>query len=213
MTQGALLEKRRKTGVLLVDAHPMMRDGLAGLLRTQSRYLVLGEADTAAEALKSLVALRPDLVLIDLRLPDADGVKVLQEVKAMRWATYSVVLSASKSDDDLIAAARAGARAYLLKSFRGEEILETINRVLAGENVLEEGLPASLRERLCHKDLTPQEGKILRLLGACKTNREICRLTRTSPGTVKTHLRSIFSKLGVSNRAQAAVIALRRGLN
>src|SRR5260221_8619645 len=99
----------RSIRVLLVDDHPFVRDGLAGLLNSQSEYEIVGEASTATEATEKLRALLPELVIIDLRLPDGDGARVLSEAREMRWGTFMIVLSAFQSDDDLLAAARAGA--------------------------------------------------------------------------------------------------------
>jgi DNA-binding NarL/FixJ family response regulator len=202
----------RRTRVLLVDDHPFVRDGLAGLLGSRTDYAVVGEAATTAEAIQLLETKQPDLIIVDLRLPDEDGVKVLKAADAMRWTVYAVVLSAFRSEDDLIAAARAGARAFLTKTARAEEVLEMLDRVMTGENVLRQELPRKLRLRLSQKDLTAKEMVILRLLGTGMTNKEIERATNLSPNTVKAHLRNIFEKLGVANRAEAAAIAVRRGL-
>jgi len=205
-------KKGRNVRVLLVDDHPFVRDGLAGLLRAHSQFEVVGEAATAAEGFDALRKWEPDLLIVDLRLPDQDGVHVLEAARNLRSTIRSVVLSAFRADDDVVAAARAGAQAYLVKTARGTEVLQTIERVLAGENVLLAQMTPAQRQRLVQKDLTAKETEILRLLGMGLSNREICRRKKITPNTVKTHLRNIFAKLGVSNRSQATTIAMRRGL-
>jgi len=201
-----------KIRVVIVDDHPFVRDGIVGLLASQPDFEVVGQAATVEQAKVMMLALRPSLMVVDLRLPDGDGVRVLEDVKAQRWETYAVVLSAFCTDDDLLAATRAGARAFLLKTDRGEEVLSTLRRVMNGENVLHLELPAPLRDRLSQKDLTAREQAILRMIGQGLTNKEISQQTLTSQNTVKVHLRRIFQKLGVSTRAEAAGVAVRRGL-
>lgn len=198
--------------LLLVDDHPFVRDGIAGLFRGSDEFEVVGEAASGAEAIEKIRELRPELVIVDLRLPDMEGTKILDAVRAVRWQTSAVVLSAFQSDDDLLTAARAGAMGYLLKTETSVRVLDVLRRVRGGENVLERELPSSLRARLRQKGLTGKELAVLRLVGRGLTNKEICRYTKLSENTVKTHLRRIFDKLGVSNRAEAATMALRRGL-
>jgi two-component system NarL family response regulator len=147
-----------------------------------------------------------------LRLPDGDGVRLLEDARELRWGTYAVVLSAFCTDDDLLAAARAGARAFLLKTGRGEEVLSVLRRVMNGENVLLQEFPAALRGRMAQKDLTAKELKILRMIGQGLTNKEISVQAVVTQNTVKVHLRRMFQKLGVSTRSEAAAVAVRRGL-
>lgn len=201
-----------RTRVLIVDDHPFVRDGISGLLTSQADFEVVGQASTVEQAKMLLFALQPSLVLVDLRLPDGDGVQVLEEARMLRWGTYAVVLSAFYSDDDLLAAARAGARAFLLKTGRGEESLSVLRRVMNGENVLQQEFPPALRPRLTQKDLTAKEIEILRMIGQGLTNKEISLQAAIAQNTVKVHLRRMFSKLGVNTRAEAAAIAVRRGL-
>jgi DNA-binding NarL/FixJ family response regulator len=201
-----------RTRILLVDDHPFVRDGLAGLLRAQPDFEIVGEAETAADAIEQVHSREPDLVIVDLRLPDMDGSHVLEAVHGVRWRTYAIVLSAFRSDDDLLKSARAGASAYLLKTDPAEKVLRTMRRVLQGENMLEAEFTPALRERLLQKDLTVKETEILRFVGLGMTNKEISRVSKLSENTVKTHLRGVFRKLGVSNRAEASTIASQRGL-
>jgi Response regulator containing a CheY-like receiver domain and an HTH DNA-binding domain len=198
--------------VLIVDDHPFVVDGIASLLSAQPDFEVVGHCGSVAEAVGQLKKVRPTLILVDLRLPDGDGSAVLKVAQEFRWETYAVVLSAFCSEDDLVASARAGARAFLMKTDRGEAVLSTLRRVVAGENVLMETLPQHVRERLAQKDLTPKELEVLRMIGRGMTNRQIAMETRLTDNTIKAHLRNLFRKLGVTNRAEAAAIAVRRGL-
>jgi DNA-binding NarL/FixJ family response regulator len=206
------LRRHERVRVLLVDDHPSVRDGLAGLLSSEPRYEIVAQAESAAEAIRLLRLLSPDLLLVDLRLPDADGTTVLEAAGELRWKIFSVVLSAFRNDDDVIAAARAGAHAYLVKTARGGEILHTLSRIFAGENVLAAELTPEQRRRALQKNLTRKELEILCLLARGCSNQEIGRQQRVAGNTVKAHLRNIFAKLGVANRAQAAGVAIRRGL-
>lgn len=156
--------------------------------------------------------LRPTLAIIDLRLPDGDGIQIMNAVAEMRWETFAVALSAFSTEDDLLAAARAGAAAFVTKTATAEEVLGTLRRVVAGEDVLVQDFPAALRQRLQEKSLTEKEIAILTLLGRAFSNRQICERTGLSDNTIKTHLRRIFRKLAVSSRSEAMAIALRRGL-
>jgi DNA-binding NarL/FixJ family response regulator len=201
-----------QTRVLLVDDHPFVRDGVSGLLASQSDFTIVGQACSVAEARTLLAALKPTLVLVDLRLPDGDGTEILEDIRALRWSTYAVVLSAFCTDDDLVAAARAGARAFLLKTGRGEETLSVLRRVMNGENVLELTFPPALRSRMAQRDLTAKELGILKVIGQGLTNKEISQQTGIAQNTVKVHLRRVFQKLGVTTRAEAAAVAVRRGL-
>ncbi len=189
-----------------------MRDGLSGLLRSDPGFLVVGQFDAGAPALQALPELRPDLLVVDLRLPDMDGLHVLSGARRQMAAVRLVVLSAFVSEDDLLAAARAGAQAYLTKTVPAAVFLETLHLVMAGENVLKNNLSPALRARLHERDLTPKERLVLTLLGRGLTNKEISENTGLSENTVKTHVRSVFQKLSVSNRSEATAIALRRGL-
>lgn len=173
---------------------------------------MVGQFDAGAPALQALPELRPDLLVVDLRLPDMDGLHVLSGARRQMAAVRLVVLSAFVSEDDLLAAARAGAQAYLTKTVPAAVFLETLHLVMAGENVLKNNLSPALRARLHERDLTPKERLVLTLLGRGLTNKEISENTGLSENTVKTHVRSVFQKLSVSNRSEATAIALRRGL-
>jgi DNA-binding NarL/FixJ family response regulator len=195
-----------------VDDHPFVRDGISGLLASQPDFEVVGQASTVEQAKLMLFALKPGLVLVDLRLPDGDGIQVLEDVRGLRWGTYAVILSAFCTEDDMLAAARAGARAFLLKTGRGDQMLSVLRRVMGGEDVLQQEFPATLRDRLAQRDLTAKELQILRMIGKGLTNKEISVQAAISHNTVKVHLRRMFQKLGVSTRSEAAAVAVRRGL-
>lgn len=207
-----LTPKTEIVRVLLVDDHPFVRDGVIGVLKSSSRYVVIGEASTAAEAIISLKSLQPDLLITDLRLPDADGSQVLEAAKAYQWSMYSVVLSAFNNEDDMLSAVRLGASAYLIKTASREELLTTLDRVMTGENVLLSQIPAHLQDRLKQKDLTKRELEILTLIGRGLSNKQMAVSTKLSENTIKAHLKNIFRKLNVTARSEVASIAVRRGL-
>lgn len=207
-----LTPKTEIVRVLLVDDHPFVRDGVIGVLKSSNRYVVIGEASTAAEAIISLKSLQPDLLITDLRLPDADGSQVLEAAKAYQWSMYSVVLSAFNNEDDMLSAVRLGASAYLIKTASREELLTTLDRVMTGENVLLSQIPAHLQDRLKQKDLTKRELEILTLIGRGLSNKQMAVSTKLSENTIKAHLKNIFRKLNVTARSEVASIAVRRGL-
>lgn len=199
------------TSVLLVDDHPFVLDGVAGVLDAQPDFRVVGRATSAPEAIAALRELRPALALIDLRLGEGDGREVLKAALADRWRTYTVVLSAFSTDDDILAAARLHARAYLLKTDDASTVVSTLRRVMQGENVLLETIPPALKDRLSMKDLSPKEMEVLRLLAAAASNKQIAQALGVTENTVKIHLRRIYRKLGVSSRSEATIVAIRRG--
>ncbi len=201
-----------KTTILLVEDHPFLRDGITALLRSTAFAGDIFEAESVSDGIRLLAEHRPQLVLTDLRLPDGSGIEILRSIQPVRWHTYGIVLSAFLTEDDLIMAARAGARAFLQKTCRSGELVTTLQRVLDGEDVLMLSLPADLRARIHTKDLTPRELAVLTLIGRGLTNRDIVAVTGLSDNTIKVHLRNVFAKLDVSNRAEAAAVATRRGL-
>lgn len=198
--------------VLLVDDHPFVRDGVVGILHSTGRFRIVGEAATASEAIAALKALRPQLLITDLRLPEGDGIQVLRAAAEFKWGTYAVVLSAFTNDEDVLSAARAGARAYLLKTAPREELISALDRVLAGENLIEGQLPEKLRHRLAERDLTHRETQILAMIGRGLTNKQIAAGIAVSENTVKTHIKNLFRKIGASGRADAVSVAIHRGL-
>ncbi len=200
------------TSTLLIDDRPIVRAGLGTWLRGSGKFHPIHEATTAVDGFSQVAAKPPQLVIVGMRLPDATTAEIFRALHPYRWNTYTVLFSALIGDDDLLLAARVGARAILHRSISESEFLTTIDQVLAGENVLLASLPTRIRDQLHVKDLTPTEFAILGLIARGRTNREICGITGRTANTVKVHIRNIFPKLGVTNRSEAASVAIRRGI-
>lgn len=219
--------------ILIADDHPVVRDGLAAVLGTQDDFVVVGEAGNGAEAVEQAARLRPDVILLDLEMPEMDGVAVLQRLAALHAAAQAgvepgsrvIVFTAYDTDELIVAALRAGAQGYLLKGVPREQIFQAIRAVHAGGSLLqpvvaskllrrasgETGAPAADRAAT-REALTPREQEVLRLLAQGKTNKEIAQALIISERTVKFHVRSVFARLGATNRTEAVALAAQRGL-
>jgi two-component system, NarL family, response regulator len=198
--------------VLIVDQHPIHREGLRAILGGQYDMAVAAEAATGVEGLALARYHRPDVALLDLSLPDLDGVDVIREIVDELRCTRAVILTSCEGDEDIYRALRAGARAYLLKTVAAEELLRTIRDVHAGQRRLPQALAARLVDRVHGDELTRREMEVLRLIVLGRRNRHIARTLEISEGTVKGHVKNILGKLHVSDRTQAATVALRRGI-
>ncbi|GAA4217402.1 response regulator [Actinocatenispora rupis] len=199
--------------VLLVDDHPVVREGLRGILGTEDGIDVVGEAGSATEAVAVARAYAPDVVLMDLRMPDGDGVQATRDLLARDPECRVVVLTTYENDADILRAVEAGATGYLLKDAGRAELAGAIRAAARGETVLAPAVAARLVSRMRSPvGLTPREIEVLRLVGAGRTNAEIGRELFVSEATVKTHLLRTFEKLGVSDRTAAVTAALQRGI-
>ncbi|BCJ26735.1 response regulator transcription factor [Actinocatenispora sera] len=199
--------------VLLVDDHPVVREGLRGMLGAEADIEVVGEAGSAAEAVVAARACDPDVVLMDLRMPNGDGVAATLAVLAQQPRCRVVVLTTYENDADILRAVEAGATGYLLKDAGRAELAQAIRAAARGETVLAPSVAAKLVSRLRSPvGLTSREIEVLRLVGAGRTNAEIGRALLISEATVKTHLLRTFGKLGVSDRTAAVTAALQRGI-
>lgn len=206
--------------VLIADDHAVLRHGLRLILESASDLAVIGEASTGAEAIVQAIALSPDVVLMDLDLPDISGIEATQRIRAASPDTRVLILTVSDRKADFIGALKAGARGYLLKSMDSREVLAAIRRVADGEAVLPPKLAARLLDEIAEpaqpepsvEELTERELGVLNLLAQGMGNKEIAASLNISENTVKTHVRSILSKLGVRSRTEAAAHALRGGL-
>jgi two-component system, NarL family, response regulator len=202
-----------KIRVLVIDDHAVVRVGVRTLVNAEPDMEVVAEAGDAAEALAAYSCHRPDVVLADLRLPDISGAEMIQQLRRLDPNARIVVLTSYDADEDVYQAVRAGARGYLLKGTFPDGILEAaIRRVHAGERVIPPPVAALLAHREAQPALSPREVAVLQLVARGLSNREIGDVLRTSAGTVKTHLKRIFVKLGVDDRTEAALIAVQRGL-
>jgi DNA-binding NarL/FixJ family response regulator len=202
-------------GVLIVDDHPVVRDGLRGMLAAEADFRVLGEAATGAEALAVAAALHPDVVLMDLRMPQMDGVTAIAELRKQGSPARVLVLTTYDTDTDVLPAIEAGATGYLLKDAPREELFRAVRAAARGEAVLSPSVATRLMGQLrtpAKEPLSQRELEVLGLIAQGTTNREAARQLFISEATVKTHLLHIYAKLGVKDRAAAVAEAFERGL-
>lgn len=208
------------TRLLLADDHRMFRQGLREVIERKTDYLVVGEAGTGREALAQVAALEPDIVLLDIQMPEMDGVAVARELARTHPAVKIIMLTMYRQDQHLLDAIKAGARAYLLKDADAEELIAVIGRVARGEAVLDPAMTLPVLDafrRLSDQQedgeaLTVREREILQLLAEGLDNRTMATRLYLSEKTIGNRLSEIFGKLGVTNRTQAALVALERGL-
>jgi NarL family two-component system response regulator LiaR len=203
--------------VLVVDDHEVVREGLRTFLRLQKGVEVVGEAADGAAAVEEARRQEPDVVLMDLVMPRLDGVEAMRRIRAERPATRVIVLTSFDDEDKLLAAVHAGAAGYLLKSARPSEIVRAIRSAHAGDAVIDPKaagrlLEALSREHSLRHDLTPRETEVLACLCRGLPNKLIAKELHLSEKTVKAHVGRIFAKLGVTDRTQAALTAVRQGL-
>jgi DNA-binding NarL/FixJ family response regulator len=198
--------------VLVVEDHNVVRQGLVALINLVDGVHVIGEAADGAEAIAQYRKHQPDVTLIDLRLPKIGGVEVIQQVRAETPQARFVVLTTYDGDEDIYRALKAGAKAYLLKGMTTEELVATIREVHAGRSHIPAAIAERLAERMGTEDLTPREAEVLEQIVAGNSNKEIATELNISEATVKTHINTLLSKLGVTDRTQAATAAIRRGI-
>jgi DNA-binding NarL/FixJ family response regulator len=202
--------------LLIADDHPVVRNGLRGIFTGDPEFEVLGEASNGREAVTLALARRPDVVLMDLRMPETDGVTAIRELAAASPDTRVLVLTTYGDDSDVLAAIDAGATGYLLKDAPREELLRGVRAASRGESVLSPSVAATLLGRVRapqpEAPLSPRELEVLTLIAKGATNREAARRLFISEATVKTHLIHVYAKLGVSDRAAAVAAAYERGL-
>ena len=198
--------------VLIADDHVTVLEGLAAIIGRQQDMKVVAQAANGREAVDLWQRHRPDVTLLDLRMPALDGVGALIEIRRQDALARTVVLTTFDSDNEIARAIKAGARGYLLKDARREDLLECIRKVNSGETCVPPALAAKLAESLSSEPLTGRELDVLSLLAKGRSNKEIGSHLYITETTVKSHLRSIFSKLNVLSRTEAITTASRRGL-
>ncbi len=198
--------------VLIADDHPVVREGLCNLVTLDPGMDVVGEATDGREAVELAARLRPDVALVDLRMPRMDGVEALEAIRDRVPEVRTVVLTTFSGDEDVYRAFRAGAKAYLLKDASREELLACIRAVHENRSWVSSVAVAGLTAHLEASALTPRELDVLRLIVAGCGNLDISRRLRIAEGTVKAHVNRVFRKLGVGTRTEAATVALKRGL-
>src|SRR5271154_1842743 len=198
--------------VLVVEDHHVVRQGLVALLSVADGVEVVGQAPDGAAAVKEIEAHRPDVTLIDLRLPKLSGVEVIQHVRARDSNARFIVLTTFDGDEDIFRALQAGAKAYLLKGMTVDELLSTIHAVHSGKTRISPAIAEKLAERMSSLALTTRELSVLERIVAGRANKQIASDLDISEATVKSHVNNLLSKLGVSDRTHAATVALQRGI-
>jgi DNA-binding NarL/FixJ family response regulator len=203
--------------VFLLDDHEVVRRGLRALLESDGDIEIVGESGSAVEAVSRIPALRPDVAVLDARLPDGSGIDVCRDVRSVDDRIRALILTSYDDDEALFAAILAGAAGYLLKQVGGNDLLDAVRRVAGGQSLIDPALTARVLERLRNgpadhselAELTERERTILALIAEGLTNRQIGERLFLAEKTVKNHVSSILSKLGLERRTQAAVLAAR----
>jgi len=198
--------------VLIADDHVVVREGLAAMINRQPDMRVVAEAPDGVDAVRQWSEERPDVSLVDLRMPRLDGVGFISQVRTLDAKARILILTTFDGDEDIYRGMRAGAKAYLLKDAPREQLLECIRAVHAGETFLPPNVAAKLAAQVSGERLTDRELETLKLISVGDSNKSIARKLGISEGTVKTHVKSVLFKLGATSRTEAAAIAARRGL-
>jgi DNA-binding NarL/FixJ family response regulator len=206
---------RAAIGVFLLDDHEIVRRGVRELLEAEPDIKVVGEAGTAASALARIPALRPDVAVLDVRLPDGDGVSVCRDIRSSMPEVTCLMLTSFGDDEALFDAIMAGAAGYVLKQIRGTDLVGAVRTVASGESMLDPEAASRVMRRMRDQarrsdplaELTPQERRILELIGEGLTNRQIGERMYLAEKTVKNYVSALFAKLGMERRTQAAAYA------
>ncbi len=201
-----------KIRILAVDDHPLLRQGIAGLVADQSDMSLVAEASNGREAIQQFRAHRPDVTLMDLQMPEMNGLDAIIAIRGEYPEARIIVLTTYTGDVQVLRALKAGARAYLLKNLLHKELLETIRAVHAGKKTLSPEVSYQLAEHATDDALTPAEIAVLRLIAAGNANKQIADQLSVTEETVKGRVKNILSKLGANDRTHAAMIGLKRGI-
>ncbi|MBD2302157.1 response regulator transcription factor [Nostoc spongiaeforme FACHB-130] len=198
--------------ILIVDDHPVVRQGLAAMIDRESDMTVVGQVCNGYQAVEIFPQLQPDVTLMDLRMPEMDGVAAITAICREFANANIIVLTTYDGDEDIYRGLKAGAKGYLLKDAEPDELLLAIRIVNTGQKYIPTSVGAKLAERVGILQLSSRELEVIRLMSTGKTNQEIAAVLQISEGTVKYHVNHILSKLGVSDRIQAVITALKRGI-
>ncbi|MBW4470262.1 MAG: response regulator transcription factor [Stenomitos rutilans HA7619-LM2] len=198
--------------VLIADDHPIVRSGLAMIIQYTTGIETVAEASTGAEAVVLFRQHQPDVVLMDLKMPEMGGVEAIATIRQEFANAHIIVLTTYDGDEDIYRGLSAGARGYLLKNVTRQELIEAIQRVHAGQKYIPAEVGARLSERMSSPQLTERERQVLLLITEGKNNQEIANALNVSEGTIKFHVNGILRKLGASDRTQAVLVALKRGI-
>ncbi len=204
--------EQRRIRVLCVDDHPLVRKGIASILANEPDIELVGEAGTGREAVEQFRRHHPDVTLMDLRMPDMDGIEATRAIRAEFPDAKIIALTSYDGDQDIFRALEAGIRGYLLKEMVHTEVLRAIRTVQAGRRLLPPEVVERLPEPVPRAALTTREIEVLTLVARGLSNKEVADRLGTAGGTVKMHIQNILSKLGASDRTHAVTIALQRGI-
>ena len=198
--------------VLIADDHPVVREGLAAIFKTQKDIKVVAEATNGEEALELCDRHSPDVLLLDLRMPKKDGLQVITELAARPSRPRTIVMTTYESEEDIRRALKAGAKGYLVKGAPPQQIRESVRRVAAGESLLPAAIASKLAESMAHPELSKRERQVLEYIANGRSNKEIGQILYISEHTVKTHVKSILTKLDAIGRTEAIAVGIQRGL-
>ena len=201
-----------KLKIMIVDDHYLVRVGLTSIIGLEQDMTVCGEASSGEQAVSLFAAKRPDVTLMDVRLPGMSGIQATETIRGQFADARIIVLSTYISDEEVYAALKVGAMAYLVKSVAREELIQAVRKAAAGRRHVPADLAARLADRMSRASLSGRELEVLRLLVGGKRNREIANALDITEGTVKLHVSSILGKLGAVDRTEAVTVALQRGL-
>jgi DNA-binding NarL/FixJ family response regulator len=206
------MPEEKKISVLVVDDHPLTRIGVCATINAQPDMFVIAEADSAEKAIEAFQQFAPKIILMDLNLPQMSGVDAIRVIRKRPSSTRIIVLTTYEGDEDIYQALKAGAQGYLIKGMSHEVLLEAIRNVNAGEEFLPPPVAHALHGRTPEATLRPREKEVLQKIVAGKSNKEIASELGISEGTVKCHVSVILLRLGVTDRTQAVIVALQRGV-
>ncbi len=198
--------------VLIADDHPIVRNGIVRMIELTDGMEVIAEAETGTEAVVLFRQHQPDVTLMDLRMPEMNGVEAILAICAEFPNATIAILTTYDTDEDIFRGLQIGAKGYLLKDSKMVELIDAIRELHAGQRYIPPAVGAKLAERMSLPQLSDRELEVLRLMSAGKTNQNICDDLHISESTVKFHINNIFSKLGVRDRTQAVVVAIQRGI-
>jgi two-component system NarL family response regulator len=199
--------------LLIADDHPVVREGLVAIFRTQKDIQVIGEASDGEETCELCGRLFPDVLLLDLRMPKKNGLQVIEELTARKGPKPRIlVMTTYESGEDIRRVLRAGAKGYLVKGTPPEQIRESVRRVAAGESLVPAAIASKLAESLAHPELSEREHQVLHSMADGRSNKEVGQALYISENTVKSHVKAILTKLDAMGRTEAIAIAAKRGL-
>ncbi|MEI2453170.1 response regulator transcription factor [Lysobacter firmicutimachus] len=202
----------RPTRILVVDDHPLLREGIASVLESESDMRIVAEAANGREAVDAFRGSLPDVVLMDLQMPELDGVAAIEAIRAEFPAARIIVVTTYRGDAQAVRALKAGAQSYLLKSSLRKELVETIRATLAGRRRIPPEVAAEIAAHSADAELTSRELDVLKGVAGGNSNKLVAAQLNVTEETVKAHMKSILAKLGANDRTHAVTIALRRGI-